>query len=215
MFSTERPDAPGRVLLAAGTWSYTSAAYEALDQVPSVLQKVVETLRDLDYTTVIEAPGYMVDPKMKSFRVNARRAAEAAPIVVVYYTGHGARPDRDTYYLVGKQSQPADLGATSLPARELLTMLLRRNEWGEVLPDDQQPKVLIILDCCFSGSAGMEMLGEALHGIGNPSTWVIASAGALEYARQGMFAVAFCDALQRPTIGPSQKYVSLDTIVRR
>ena len=214
MFSTERPDAPERVLLAAGTWSYASTAYEALHQVPGVLRKVVETLRDLGFTAAVEAPGYMVDPKIKSFRANARRAAEAAPIVVVYYTGHGAHPDRDTYYLVSQKSQPADLGATSLPARELLTLLLRRNEWGETLPDDQQPKVLIILDCCFSGSAGMEMLGEALHGIGNPSTWVIASAGALEYAQQGIFAVAFCDALQRPTIGPSQKYVSLDTIVQ-
>ena len=45
------------------------------------------------------------------------------------------------------------------------------------------------------------MLGEALRGIGNPNTWVIASAGPLEYAQQGLFAKAFCDALRRPTTG--------------
>ena len=74
--------------------------------------------------------------------------------------------------------------------------------------------VLVILDCCYSGSAGMEMLGEALRGIGNPNTWVIASAGPLEYAQQGLFAKAFCDAVRRPTIGASQDFVSLETIVQ-
>ena len=42
----------------------------------------------------------------------------------------------------------------------------------------------------------------------------IASAGALQYAQQGLFAKAFCDAVRRPTIGASQELVSLDTIVQ-
>src|SRR5271170_2532627 len=96
-----------RALLAAGTWSYACGAYEALNKVPEVLPKVVETLRDLGFATVVESPGYRVDPEMKSLRADARSAAKAAPVVVVYYTGHGAHPDRDTYYLVGQRSQPA------------------------------------------------------------------------------------------------------------
>src|ERR1019366_5046505 len=44
--------------------------------------------------------------------------------------------------------------------------------------------------------------------------WVIASAGALEYAQQGLFAEAFCDALRRPETGSSQRFVSLDWIVQ-
>ena len=60
----------------------------------------------------------------------------------------------------------------------------------------------------------MEMLSAALRGIGNPNTWVIASAGALEYAQQGLFAEAFCNALRRPATGPSQRFVSLDSIVQ-
>ena len=35
------------------------------------------------------------------------------------------------------------------------------------------------------------MLGDALREIGNPNTWVIASAGPLEYAQQGLFARGF------------------------
>jgi hypothetical protein len=53
----------------------------------------------------------------------------------------------------------------------------------------------------------MEMSGEALRGIGNPDTWVIASAGALEYARQGLFAKGF---LRCGAAG----LVSLETIVQ-
>jgi hypothetical protein len=94
----------------------------------------------------------------------------------------------------------------------LLAQLVRRDEHGGLLAD--QPKVLVTLDCCFSGSAATEMLAEALRGIGNPHMWVIASAGALQYAQQGLFAKAFCDALRRPTIGASQDFVSLDTIVQ-
>ena len=58
------------------------------------------------------------------------------------------------------------------------------------------------------------MLGEALRGAGNPNTWVIASAGPLEYAQQGLFAKAFCDALQRPTTGPSQRFIDPNSIVQ-
>ncbi len=60
----------------------------------------------------------------------------------------------------------------------------------------------------------MEMLGEALRGIGNTQTWLIASAGTLEWAQQGLFAKAFCEALERPAIGPSQQFIGLDSLVQ-
>src|ERR1019366_9222553 len=208
-------DLPGtvdRALLAAGTATYDCHDFETLDKVPEALQAVVETLRGLGFATVARPPGYHVDPAVKSLRTAVRKAVAASPVIVVYYTGHGAHPERDTYYLVTKKSRPADLGGTAEPAADLLRLLTRRDDQGEAAAD--QPMVLVILDCCFSGGAGMEMLGDALRGIGNPNTWVIASAGALEYAQQGLFAEAFCDALRRPATGPSQRFVSLDSIVQ-
>ncbi len=199
-------DLPGtvdRALLAAGTATYDCHDFETLNKVPEVLQAVVETLCGLGFATVARPPGYHVDPAVKSLRTAVREAVAASPVVVVYYTGHGAHPERDTYYLVTKKS---------VLAADLLRLLTRRDDQGEAAAD--QPTVLVILDCCFSGSAGMEMLGDALRGIGNPDTWVIASAGALEYARQGLFAEAFCDALRRPATGSSQRFVSLDWIVQ-
>ena len=58
------------------------------------------------------------------------------------------------------------------------------------------------------------MLREGLAEIGNPNTWVIASAGPVEFAEQGVFAQAFRDALQRPRIGPSQRFIGLDSLVQ-
>ena len=212
MSSANGSHSGGRALLAAGTASYDSPEFPALDRVPDSLRTVVEVLRDLGFTTVLQAPGYRLDPARASLRAAVREAASAAPVVVVYYTGHGAELEGDTYYLVGKKSRPADLSDSAVAARDLLELLTRRDEHGELLPN--QPTALVILDCCYSGSAGMTMLREALGKMGNPNTWVIASAGPVEYAQQGVFADAFRDVLQQPTIGRSQRFVSLDSLVQ-
>ncbi len=212
MSSANGPDSRGRALLAAGTASYDSPEFPALGRVPDSLRTVVEVLKELGFTTVVQAPGYRLDPARAGLRAAVREASAAGPVVVVYYTGHGAELEGDTYYLVGKESRPADLSDSAVAARDLLELLTRRDEHGGLLAD--QPTALVILDCCYSGSAGMTMLREALSKMGNPNTWVIASAGPVEYAQQGVFAQAFRDVLRRPTIGPSQRFVSLDGLVQ-
>ena len=201
-----------RVLLAAGTASYDWPDFPALTEVPEALSAVVETLKYLRFNIVVQPPGYRLDSPVARLRREVRKAVAAAPVVVVYYIGHGADMERGTYYLVNKKSRPATLAESALAARDLLELLTLRDDHGGILAD--QPTVLVILDCCYSGSAGMTMLGEALRGVGNPNTWVIASAGPLEYAQQGLFAKAFCDALQRPTTGPSQRFIDPNSIVQ-
>ena len=211
--SSDKPGKqPERSLLAVGTDSYESQEFARLSEVREALRNVVQTLKGMGFSPVSRAPGYRVNPTLKIMRDVVREAALAAPVVVVYYTGHGVQPDQDHYYLVGKKSQPANYAGTALPAAELLNHLTVRDDHGYPLAD--QPLVLLILDCCYSGSAGMELLGESLRGIGNHRTWVIASAGALEYAQQNLFAKAFCDALERPTAGPSQRFIGLDSLVQ-
>jgi WD40 repeat protein len=212
MPSANKPASADRTLLAAGTASYDCPDFPALDKVPDALRDVVEALKGLGFTTVARPPGYRLDPALRSLRSAVRKAAGAAPVVVVYYTGHGADLERSTYYLVSKKSRPADLDESALAARDLLTLLTLRDDHGAPLTD--QPTVLVILDCCYSGSAGMTMLGEELRGIGNPNTWVLASTGSLEYAQQGLFAKALSDTLLRPMAGPSQRFVSLEAIAQ-
>jgi len=206
------PSTPSRALLAAGTASYEWSDFGNLSMVPTSLRAIVGTLTDLGFASVAGSPGYSIDPTPGELRSAVRQAAATAPVVVFYYTGHGVHPERDSYYLVNRKSQPTDMTGTALSTTDLPKLLTLRDENGELVAD--QPTVLVILDCCYSSSAGMEMLGDTLRGIGNPNMWVIASVSALEYAQQGRFAAAFCDAIRRPTTGPSTQFLSLESIVQ-
>ena len=212
MSSIRRPSPAERALFAVGTASYDHPGFPALAKVPDALQAVVRALQELGFGIVIRSPGYHLDPELASLRAEVREAARTAPVVVVYYTGHGAELDHGTYYLVSKRSRPDDLEESALAARDLLSLLTLRDDYGRMLTD--QPTILVVLDCCYSSSAGMTILQEELHKIGNPNTWVIASAGPLEYAQEGVFAKAFCDALQRPMAGTSQRFISLEAIAQ-
>ncbi|MGP4090316.1 AAA family ATPase [Streptomyces sp. KR55] len=199
------------MLLALGTATYQADMYERLEKVPDSLRTVVEALDKLGITSIAPPPGYHVDLGLDELCRQVGEAARAAPIVIVYYTGHGTRPPRGDYYLVLHAYQPGAYRSAVLPVRDLPELLLRRTADEELEAD--QPTVLVILDCCFSGSGGMDVLGEALKGIGNPNTWVLASAGGLQYAQQGTFAKAFSEALRHPRTGRSGRYVSLNDIV--
>ena len=73
-----------------------------------------------------------------------------------------------------RNREPATSTSRPCQPRTLPKLLTRRDDKAEPIAD--QPTVLVILDCCYSGSGGMEMLGDGLREIGNPNTWVIASA---------------------------------------
>jgi hypothetical protein len=210
----------GRVLLAAGTQSYRYGEHFAeplanLDQVESALGWVVEALTGLGYEPAATgARRFLLDPSPHWLRRAVRAVARSAPVVVVYYTGHGMKPDRSPYYLVTAEAKPDDLEGTALEARQLLGLVWRRDARGNVLPDEEQPQVLVILDCCFAGAGGSEALNEFLQGIGSRKVWVLASASSVEWAQQGRFAAALKQALgDPPEAGPSQEFLGLEWIL--
>ena len=201
-----------RALLAAGTEEYDHPSFGRLDDVPKSLRTVVEMLTAAGFTALAADPGYVLDPGRDALRTAVRHAASSAPVVVVYYTGHGADLEGGTFYLVGKASGPGGLLSDSaVAARELLELVVVRDAQGSPLAS--QPEVLVILDCCSAGSAGMAMVRDALNGAGNARTWVIATAGSAEYAVAGQFARALRHVLAQPLSGPSQEFLSLDSIV--
>ncbi|NUK32249.1 hypothetical protein HRW12_00355 [Streptomyces lunaelactis] len=209
--SSTHPKRSKPALLAAGTANYTSDDWDTLNKVPYSLKTVVSALKGLGIAPEGTDTGYRIDPELDDLRNAVREAAGAAPVVIVYYTGHGYRPERHRYYLIVRESQPAVLTSSALSAAELAELLVRTDEHG--VPEPAQPTVLVILDCCFSGAGGMEMLGDALRSIGNPNMWVLASAGDVEYAQDGKFAKALAKALREPLTGPSMPYVALESIV--
>jgi uncharacterized caspase-like protein len=126
------------VLLAAGTKTYQHGAdfhLEDLDGVESALGWVVETLTGLSYEPApTGARRYLLDPTLPQLRQAVRAAAGSAPVVVVYYTGHGVKPNRSPYYLVTAAARPDDLEGTALEARQLLGLVWRKDAQGKELP---------------------------------------------------------------------------------
>ncbi len=210
MSSADQAGAPVGVLLAAGTAHYDCADFPPLDKVPASLETVVKTLSGLGYSTVAGPPGYAIDPGRIDLHTAIREAARTAPVVVIYYTGHGSQPERDTYYLVTRESDKENLPDYGVVAAAIPKLLIRSE--GQELAAEQ-PEALIILDCCYSGNGGQEIMADALRGIGNENTWIIASAGRIEEAQQGLFAAAFADAVQRPRTGVGTPYLSFEDVV--
>src|ERR1700733_2232826 len=96
MSSAKGSDSSERALLAIGTASYDYPDFPALDKVPDALRTVVGALNNLGFTTVVQPPGYNLDPTLPRLRVAVREAAAVAPVLIVYYTGHGADLERGT-----------------------------------------------------------------------------------------------------------------------
>ena len=173
MSSANSPGPAERVLLAAGTASYDSPEFRPGQGARSAPRLSSGLLKSRLHH---RCPAPRLPPRSGTAacaRCAKGRGGGSGRRGVL----HRSRRDleRGTYYLVSKKSRPADLGESALAARDLLELLTLRDDEAGSLHD--QPTVLVILDCCYSGSAGMTMLGEALHRIGNPNTWVIASAG--------------------------------------
>ncbi|NKX56836.1 hypothetical protein, partial [Arthrobacter mobilis] len=201
-----------RVLLAAGTATYRHAdtfadGLENLDGVPEALQTVVGALAELGYEPEPGPDGpFLLNPDVQVLEEALHAAAQKAQVAIVYYTGHGLKPDRHPYYVLTADSTGSNLKRTALEPRDLLIHLL---------PDEQEnasghPQVLVILDCCYSGAGGTEVLRDSLQDLGNPNVWVLASASHLQEAQQGLFARAFADALRSPKIGHSTEFVPFD-----
>jgi WD40 repeat protein len=197
------------VLLAAGTACYDDPSLSRLEKVPVSLRTVVAALGQLGVRPVADDPPYQVDPKLDALKQAIGDAARAHPLVVVYYTGHAAHPDRDHYYLIVRESQRSTFLTSALSAADLPLLLMRKDEGGT--PEPEQPEVLLIIDCCFAGG-GAEEIGNVVKRVGNRRVWVLASAGNLEYAEDGRFANALAEALRQPLGGASMPYLGLESI---
>ena len=209
----------GRALLAAGTKTYHYGDLADLDGVPGALRCVVETLTSLGYRPATpsgaDVPSYLLDPGLQELKDAVREAAASAPVVVVYYTGHGMKPQRDPYLLVTAQATSGQLEDNALEARQFVRLVLRRDANDQELPADEQPQVLVILDCCFSGVGGAEALKESLQDIGSPKVWVLASASLVEYAEQGRFAEALQQVLHDPEAGSLEPLLDLNWVAEK
>ena len=106
--------------------------------------------------------------------------AESTDFLLLYFSGHGVRSSDGSLYLAASDTRLDRLRSTALPARFVT----------EVISDSRATRILVLLDCSFSGHfitnvnprTGHVAAGEGLGGTGLA---VITASGAIEYAYEG------------------------------
>ncbi|MFF5491377.1 caspase family protein [Streptomyces virginiae] len=198
------------LLVAFGTETYQDD-FTDLPKVRSSLRTIVGALRDRGYDTIGEPPDDAVNLERDDMFRKLSSAAQAAEVVIVYYTGHGVVPPRGEYSLILHDTvKPAYESAV---AAEEFPRKLIRYEGHELATE--QPKILLILDCCYSGAAGYGIVRRAMEDVGSENLWVLSSASRHETAQDGLFAQWFVEALSKPPPdGESAPCVSLGFLAR-
>ncbi|MFE7166002.1 caspase family protein [Streptomyces sp. NPDC057616] len=130
-------------------------------------------------------------------------------ILAVYIAGHGERLDNEEYVLLTSDTNPDDLYDALQPGQ-----LARK-----ILAGTKVRRLLLMLDTCFSGQGGNELLSSVAK---LKSGWrerdtglaVITSAQPNELAQTGAFPELLAEAMTSPvTAGHTPELLSLDAVV--
>lgn len=205
-----QPDATGPRFLASGTSTYRRRdAFDPLPGVTTSLAGIVRALARVGGTPAVAAKrGYLVNITAKRFHDELSTIRDEAHTGIVYYTGHGVKPDGMPYFAATADSDPTRLSDTAIQPAEVPSRLNRPSATAS-----EQPEVLVIFDCCFSGNAGVDVLGTQLANEGNSRVWTIASASESQYAVDGRFAAALEEALTRPRVGRATEFIPLVSVI--
>lgn len=214
---------PSRKFIAIGTSDYVDPEYAEVEErklesdsihqtVPRSLAEVVAAFSAAPATTTLALPGHLLNPDTEELKNTLAHVADWGDLVVVYYTGHGELFQNDGYYLITADFTKADRLARGIPAAVLPQLLVKRDVDLEVVAE--QPPILLILDCCFSGAAGLSILRSSILSGPDRNLWVWATASETQYATSGVFATALADLLRHPNVGPSAEHIPLDTVLR-
>ncbi|WP_433194295.1 caspase, EACC1-associated type [Nocardia sp. CA-107356] len=178
-------------ILVLATATHTTTA---LPPLPTVAQ----TFSDL-HAAFIERCGAMTEnvvgvldpPDARTMAAAiAEEAARARSVLVVYFLGHGLRGPGGELYLAAKDTGELIPG---LAAHQALSFAALAQALGEC----RAPSVVVILDCCFSGSATLEADTASIRefATGAHGRYLIGSAEHLASAPAGQRHTAFSGAL--------------------
>ncbi|KAA9152971.1 caspase family protein [Amycolatopsis acidicola] len=171
-----------RAAFLIGTSSYTDQSLRQLHAPAQDVERLGAVLGDPEVgayevtTHVDETAGKLTD-SLREFL--SGRAPEDA--LVIYFSGHGVKDVAGDLFLTGTDSSLDDLDHTAIPATEL-------NRW---LRACRSRRILLILDCCYSGAFGRGMLakaGETVHvreSFSGRGLAIITATTAIEYAFEG------------------------------
>ena len=205
-----------RTSIIAGTGSYDSDEWSALERIGQALDQMVAILRPLGYTGP-RGRRRVLNPTRRTLTTLLKSTPPDADVVIAYYTGHGhsdPRFDR-LHNLIAKDSTPLApryLVDSALPTRDLPRLLAIREPSGIGLKP--QPYLLIIIDTCYAGAGAEEILSDAKSTVVDADrTWIIVSANRVGRAQQSAFPKALREALAETGAGNSQPYLPLESLI--
>jgi hypothetical protein len=211
---------PKRAAFAVGTAHYAEPEFRESEghcEKPESLCQSIERSLHAVFAAFKESgvdTELVLDPSAKKFYETIKQVAHAGDLITVYYTGHGKNNLGLGYYLVTTDYDSDQLPQTGVKVQDVPTWVLIR-ENGR--PRQNQPSILLILDCCYSGAGGEELLYDALMLLvaraPTPNLWVLATATRVEEAVSGVFATALAEYLQRPNVGASTEFIALETVL--
>ena len=108
------------------------------------------------------------------------KSAAKDDMIVIYYSGHGRCDDHGWLYLAAANTDTRYLGSTSIPAQLIKSYI----------DNCASSKVVLILDCCFSGAVGKVFLrgggvdGELRHIADGRGTFILTASTKLQTARE-------------------------------
>ncbi|MFJ4505241.1 caspase family protein [Streptomyces massasporeus] len=206
---------PRRYLIATAISHYPNAPAELEWDRPGLVEArraIVELFtQELGYTHVsdlgLNPTKHQLTRELREFCRSPERRAD--DVVAVYIAGHGEVLDNDDYVLLTADTEPDDLYDALLPST-----LARK-----ILAGTKVRRLLLMLDTCFSGQGGNELL-SAMARLKND--WredetglaVITSAQPRELAQTGAFPELLTEAVTSfATAGYTPPLLALDAVV--
>lgn len=101
------------------------------------------------HVAVIKSP--TLDEVKKELRLFLREI-KRGDVAIFYFSGHGMRNDDGDLFLCFTDTDEADLELTALNISQL----------SDVLKAKRLNRVLVVLDCCYSGAAGAQLTKDSL-----------------------------------------------------
>ncbi|UBU10514.1 caspase, EACC1-associated type [Nonomuraea gerenzanensis] len=172
-------EGPGVRVLLAGSGSHAPGS--RLPEVPSIAGTLTDLGRcltecaglDPAHLTVLQDPA---DPRELGAALVAA-AEEASEVLVVHYAGHGLLSVKGELHLATRATVDLGKGIAGHQA-------LPYGEVRDILAGSRAALVLLVLDCCFSGRAGLASraaVGEVFESVRH-GTYVLAASGRDEAA---------------------------------
>jgi WD40 repeat protein len=181
---------PRRLLVAAAVIQYPLAPQ--LDR-RELVEDVARMERVLCGSFGYERQGVLPpNPKSEDLKNSLRRFAKRScredDYVVLYLAGHGDVLDSGKHILLPADTDPEDLLERAVKTADLA-------EW--MLEETPLRRLMVILDCCYAGEGGKQLVREAVGGWdGQGSLVVITATRPRQQAQPGVFTEAFRRAVR-------------------